>query len=101
MSSSPAAPACPKCGFIVFNRRFPKCESCGEPLPPSLVLSTEERDLLLEEEERKAEAAQQEAAKQQRHSRSIDVGVLGPLGDGGSGGGDGGGSDGGCDGGGS
>ena len=34
------APACPACGFRVFNRRYPKCESCGAELPESIVYTT-------------------------------------------------------------
>jgi len=37
-----SAPHCPRCGFTVFNRRYPKCEKCGEPLPDDLVLSKEQ-----------------------------------------------------------
>jgi len=36
--------SCPSCGFHVFNRRYPKCESCGAPLPESLRLSPAERE---------------------------------------------------------
>lgn len=24
---------CPSCGFTIFNRRYPKCERCGSPIP--------------------------------------------------------------------
>ena len=53
-----APPACPACGFTVFNRRYPKCESCGVELPESLVYTAAERRALLEAEEqqRKPEA---------------------------------------------
>ncbi len=54
----PAAPACPACGFRVFNRRYPKCESCGATLPESIVYSAVERHtLLMAEEERSLEQA--------------------------------------------
>lgn len=50
---------CQACGFTVFNRRYPKCESCGAMLAPGLALTEAERNALfeserlLEEEERK------------------------------------------------
>lgn len=48
---NPPFPACPTCGFRVFNRRYPKCESCGIFLPSHLALSAAERAALLEQEE--------------------------------------------------
>jgi hypothetical protein len=48
-----AAPRCPECGFQVFNRRYPKCESCGAMLPETIVYTEVERHKLhLVEEER-------------------------------------------------
>ncbi|MDQ6684648.1 MAG: hypothetical protein M3Z16_05925 [Pseudomonadota bacterium] len=41
-----AAPHCPACGFEIFNRRYPRCESCGAALPDSLVYSEAERETL-------------------------------------------------------
>ena len=56
-----AAPTCPECGFRVFNRRYPKCESCGVDLPESIVYSpTERHALLAAEEERSLEKARNE-----------------------------------------
>jgi hypothetical protein len=53
-----AAPICPACGFRVYNRRYPKCESCGAALPDSIVYSAVERHtLLMAEEERSLERA--------------------------------------------
>ncbi len=53
-----AGPHCPACGFRVFNRRYPKCESCGAPLPDSIVYSAVERHTLLrQDEERELERA--------------------------------------------
>jgi hypothetical protein len=53
-----AAPTCPACGFRVFNRRYPKCESCGATLPESIVYSAVERHtLLMADEERSLEQA--------------------------------------------
>jgi tRNA(Ile2) C34 agmatinyltransferase TiaS len=40
-------PTCPACGFRVFNRRYPKCESCGTELPESIVYTTTERSALV------------------------------------------------------
>lgn len=45
------APSCPACGFRVFNRRCPKCESCGAELPAWLVYSPSERQALLTADE--------------------------------------------------
>src|SRR5664279_528333 len=45
------APKCPACGFRVFNRRCPKCESCGAELPDWLVYSSSERQALLAADE--------------------------------------------------
>ena len=41
-----AAPACPACGFHVYNRRFPRCESCNAELPEWLVYNDVERQAL-------------------------------------------------------
>ena len=38
-----ATPTCPECGFRIYNRRFPNCESCGATLPETLVYSPIER----------------------------------------------------------
>jgi len=58
------APACPECGFRIYNRRFPNCESCGAALPETLVYSPVERFALQkEEEERSLERARQTAAE--------------------------------------
>jgi hypothetical protein len=35
-------PRCPRCSFIVFNRRHPKCESCDAELPSELLYSEAE-----------------------------------------------------------
>ncbi|HZV91780.1 MAG TPA: hypothetical protein VFF72_01110 [Caldimonas sp.] len=57
----PAAPVCPECGFRVFNRRYPKCESCGAILPETLVYSATERHALrVADEERELERARHE-----------------------------------------
>lgn len=48
------APTCPACGFRVFNRRYPKCESCGAELPESIVYSPVERQTLLRADEERA-----------------------------------------------
>ena len=60
---SSAAPACPECGFRIYNRRFPDCESCGAALPETLVYSPAERFALKqEEEERSLETARRDSA---------------------------------------
>ena len=52
-----AGPHCPACGFRVFNRRYPKCESCGAELPDDVAYSAAERHSLIEREEELARAA--------------------------------------------
>ena len=47
-------PTCPECGFRIYNRRFPNCESCGAALPDTLVYSAAERFALQQEEEQRA-----------------------------------------------
>ena len=49
-----ATPTCPDCGFRIYNRRFPSCESCGAVLPDTLVYSAAERFALQQEEEQRA-----------------------------------------------
>ena len=53
-----APPKCPDCGFRVFNRRFPKCESCGAVLPASMVYTANEL-LALQEDDLKSEKLHQ------------------------------------------
>ena len=68
------APACPACGFRVFNRRYPKCESCGASLPESIVYNDVERHtLLIADEERDLERA--------RHAKPEVTGVPGSFDD--------------------
>ena len=55
-------PHCPACGFRVFNRRYPKCESCGAELPPDVAYSDAERHRLMAAEE----ALALEVARQSR-----------------------------------
>ena len=44
-------PTCPACGFRVFNRRYPKCESCGIELPESIAYTATERSALVAAED--------------------------------------------------
>lgn len=44
-------PTCPECGFRIYNRRFPNCESCGAALPETLVYSPAERFALKQHED--------------------------------------------------
>lgn len=46
-----STPTCPECGFRIYNRRYPSCESCGAALPETLVYSPAERFALQQEEE--------------------------------------------------
>lgn len=48
---------CPACGFRVYNRRYPKCESCAQALPAELVLAPEQVRALAAGEARQARAA--------------------------------------------
>lgn len=60
-------PRCPNCSFIVFNRRYPKCESCGAELPTTLLYSEAEREALLKSESAQLEhemERQREASKE-------------------------------------
>ena len=59
---------CPGCGFQVFNRRYPRCEACGNLLPKSLVLSASERAELQKKE------AQEERGKQLSKPRGSTAG---------------------------
>ncbi|MEO8523794.1 MAG: hypothetical protein ABI460_03645 [Caldimonas sp.] len=75
-----AAPRCPDCGFQVFNRRFPKCESCGALLPEPIVYSAVERHaLLVADEERDLERARQEKSGASGAAPSFDDSVLSAL----------------------
>ena len=56
----PSPPACPHCGFEVFNRRYPRCEACGKALPETLVYSTAQRQALLAREEERTAARARE-----------------------------------------
>jgi hypothetical protein len=49
-----STPTCPECGFRIYNRRYPNCESCGAALPETLVYSPAERFALQHEEEERA-----------------------------------------------
>ena len=60
-----AGPHCPACGFRVFNRRWPKCESCGAELPETIAYSPSQRHSLIE--------ADAEAARQADRSSSDSV----------------------------
>ena len=52
--------ACPSCGFRVFNRRYPKCESCGAVLPESIAYTPAERASLFEAERLERELHERE-----------------------------------------
>ena len=67
-----AGPHCPACGFRVFNRRYPKCESCGVELPEDIAYSASERHAIIEGEESLARAV----ARQQRPSNESGFGAL-------------------------
>ena len=43
----PAQFKCASCGFMIFNRRYPKCERCGTPIPEELKYSADETRAML------------------------------------------------------
>jgi hypothetical protein len=61
---------CQACGFRVFNRRYPKCESCGEILAAGVALSSHERDALFEQDRATTEAEWQEKQGKLRSSQT-------------------------------
>jgi len=72
-----APPRCPECGFQVFNRRYPKCESCGAELPETIVYTPVERHaLLVADEERALEKARNERTTGDTVSPSFDDSVM-------------------------
>jgi hypothetical protein len=54
---------CQACGFRVFNRLYPKCESCGIELATDLALSPLKRRELFEQDRVTAELAWREKQK--------------------------------------
>ncbi|MGZ5157825.1 MAG: hypothetical protein ACXWJA_15565 [Caldimonas sp.] len=73
----PGAPTCPACGFRVYNRRYPNCESCGAALPESLVYSSVERHaLLVADEERALDEARRERSAGEPLSTSLDEAIV-------------------------
>jgi ribosomal protein L37E len=67
-----AAPTCPACGFRVFNRRYPKCESCGAALPESIVYSAVERYTL-------QRADEERVLEQARNDKPVVDGIPGSF----------------------
>jgi predicted RNA-binding Zn-ribbon protein involved in translation (DUF1610 family) len=43
---------CPACGFAVFNRRLPGCESCGAALPAEFLFTPKDLGVLDAEQAR-------------------------------------------------
>lgn len=86
----------PSCGFRIFTRRYPKCESCGAHLPAALLYSAGEIEGMRDAE---AAAENQRMAKKKAATaagnRNVGFGVYGDSGgaayDGGGCAGDGGG----------
>jgi len=75
-------PRCPACGFVVFNRRYPNCESCGAALPDTLVYSPSEGDALRRADD-EAEAARREVeANKRRAEGGFDLPDIGGSPDG-------------------
>ncbi len=65
---------CPECGFRIFNRRVPRCESCGSLLPEELLLTAEERAALDAAYEKSAtQRAEQARAKRRAGRGDSDV----------------------------
>ena len=61
---------CPACGFRVFNRRYPKCESCGAQLPQSLLYTDLELSALREQEQRARSEFEAFKAKEQAEAEA-------------------------------
>ncbi len=75
-----AAPRCPECGFQIFNRRYPKCESCGALLPETIVYSPAERHALrVAEEERALESARHESSAVDATPASLDDALVSAM----------------------
>lgn len=73
-----SAPSCPECGFRIYNRRYPNCESCGAALPETLVYSESERLMLkVEEDERSLEKARLDGERD-RHVADDPFSVTSP-----------------------
>ena len=91
---------CLACGFRIFNRRYPRCEACGQDLPQALLLGSAERKALdAEHEKSRQDRKRIEQARRRRKSGNIaDVpisyGDFGAADFVGGSGGDGGGGDG-------
>lgn len=71
-----ATPVCPACGFRVFNRRYPRCESCGTRLPESIVYSRSERHDLFEADQQLSLAKAREGEPAEEHLPSMDETLL-------------------------
>ena len=56
---------CQSCSFSIFNRRYPKCESCGVFLADGIALSSQEREALFEEDRLASEMSWREKQKNQ------------------------------------
>lgn len=89
-------PCCQACGFPVYNRRYPKCESCGAVLATGLAMTSEERSAAFEADRAEAEAKAREKKKWWEADAPASggggfFGDCGSDGGGGCGGGDGGG----------
>lgn len=74
-------PTCQVCGFTVYNRRYPKCESCGAELGAGLALSRSERNAVFEEERRVADAQWRLRQKQDGRSDGGGGDAGGGIGD--------------------
>jgi hypothetical protein len=80
------APRCPSCGASISNRRYPKCEFCGEGLPESIAFTAEERRGLQQADD-EAERVRADARAKDKGSRA-DGGFGGFEAGGGADGGD-------------
>ena len=65
---------CQSCGFTVFNRRHPNCESCGIQLAPGIALSSEERNALFEADRVAADEAWRERERKRLEDFKKDHG---------------------------
>jgi uncharacterized Zn finger protein len=80
MLDAHVSPRCPECSFQVFNRRYPKCESCGTMLPETIVYTAVERHALhLVEEERSLAKERSDHSAVDRTPVSLDDALVSAM----------------------
>ena len=69
-------PTCPACGFRVFNRRYPKCEKCGAPLPEAIVYTAAELATMRDADQRSDEERARRRAREQGARATRGIGLV-------------------------